>query len=296
MKKGQTGVFAVVLIIVGFIILIGLGLGFDTVDASHIGVKNRFGVLEGTMQPGMQWTGFFTHVEQYDLRLRKKIIEMNGADSAVDKDGQGIFATIEINYRLNPENVENAYSKIGIDNNLAEILNIDGTIKEGFKSVTSEYTSLEIFQKRSEVKQKAIEKIRENFPVDYFMLENVIITNIDFNPAFKAAIEAKKVAEETAKAREKEVDISKFEANKKIETARGIAESKKLQAEANAYETITLAKAEAEALSLKSKQLTPLMVQNNYIDAWNGQLPQYMLGSNTDILMSMPSNIEGGQE
>jgi regulator of protease activity HflC (stomatin/prohibitin superfamily) len=253
MKKGQTGVFAVVLIIVGFIILIGLGLGFDTVDASHIGVKNRFGVLEGTMQPGMQWTGFFTHVEQYDLRLRKKIIEMNGADSAVDKDGQGIFATIEINYRLNPENVENAYSKIGIDNNLAEILNIDGTIKEGFKSVTSEYTSLEIFQKRSEVKQKAIEKIRENF-------------------------------------------ISKFEANKKIETARGIAESKKLQAEANAYETITLAKAEAEALSLKSKQLTPLMVQNNYIDAWNGQLPQYMLGSNTDILMSMPSNIEGGQE
>ena len=69
---------------------------------------------------------------------------------------------------------------------------------------------------RSRVKQKAIEQIKSNFPELYFILDNVIISNLDFNPEFKSAIEAKKVAEELAKAKEQEVKVSKFEADKQI--------------------------------------------------------------------------------
>ena len=277
MNKGQGAFLSLVMIlmIIGFIVLM---IGFDTVDASHIGVKNKFGVLHGTMQPGMAWTGMFMDVYSYDLRMRQMHIEMYDESSAVDKDGQSIYADIEINYRLNPDNVEDAYAKIGKDKDIATILNLEGIIKEGFKSTTSKYNSLEIFQKRGQVKDDAIEKIKENFPSDYFILENVIISNLDFNPAFKEAIEAKKVAEETAKAREKEVDISKFEADKKIEEARGAAESK-----------LIIAKSEAEALRLKAQEITPLMVQNNWIDAWNGIMPQYMVGGDTSMLMQMPA-------
>lgn len=219
-------------------------------------------------------------------------IEMKGAQGAVDKDGQSVYAIIEINYKLKPDSVQNAYANIGLNSQLADVLRIEGRVKEGFKTITSEYTSLEIFQKRQEIKDKAIEQIQSRFPQEYFVLENIIISNLDFNPEFKAAIEGKKVAEEEAKKKEQEVKVQKFEADKKIETARGEAESKKLQAEAEAYQITVRAEAEAEALRLKKQQLTPEMIANNWIDAWQSggaQVPMYLTGGEgQQFLMQMP--------
>ena len=276
-KKGQVGIIlGVVFLIIVFILF----LGFDTVDANHKGVMVELGKYKGEMNSGIQWTGLFTTTYQYDLRLRKTSVEMIGENGAVDKDGQSVYATIEVIYRLNSENVADAYTNVGTDNMLANTLNVDGLIKEGFKTVTSEYSSLEIFQKRAEVKEKAIQRINENFPEHYFILDNVVISNIDFNPAFNQAIEEKKVAEESAKVREQEVFVAKYEADKKIETARGEAESTKLKAEAEAY-----------ALKIKSQELTPMMVQNNWIDAWDGKLPNYMLGQDSNLLMQLPNEV-----
>jgi len=295
-NKAQTGAaisVIVILMIVGLFIAI---VGFDSVDASHKGVKVRLGKITGTMEPGMEWTGLLTDVHQYDLRVRKMSVNMEGNQGAVDKDGQSVFATIEVNYKLNPLNVDKAYAEIGTDEYLADTLRLEGIVKEGFKTVTSQYTSLEIFQKRQEVKDKAIKQIQSRFPQTFFNIENVIISNIDFNPAFKQAIEQKKVAEETAKAKEQEVLVNKFEADKQIETARGEAESKKLQAEAEAYLITVKASAEAEALRLKSQELTPLMVQNNWIDAWatGANVPMYVAGEGgNNFLMEMPSQVVG---
>lgn len=282
------GVFITVLII-GLIIGIA---GFDKVDASHRGVKVKLGKITGTMEPGLEWTGLLTDVHQYDLRTRKMTVDMQGVNGAVDRDGQAIYATIDINYKLNPTNVAEAYEKVGHDEYLADTLRLEAIVAEGFKTITSEYTSLEIFQKRAEVKEKAIEQIQSKFPQEYFNIENVIISNIDFNPAFKAAIEAKKVAEETAKAKEQEVLVEKFEADKKIEAARGVAESAKLQSEAEAYQIKIIADAEAYSLRMKSQELTPMMIQNNWIDAWGrgASVPTYVTGDyGGNFLMQLPT-------
>lgn len=288
-RKGQIGILGGVALVF-FLCLIVYMLGFDTVNASYIGVKDQFGQIQGTMMPGMQWTGLFVHVEQYDLKTRKEVVEMNGSESAIDKDGQSVFARIEINYHLNPDVVVDAYTKVGHNDDMADILNIDGIVREAFKTVTSEYTSLEIFQKRAEVKDKTIEKIRMNFPTKYFTFDNVVISNIDYNAQFKAAIEGKKTAQELAKQTEAEVQIEQYKADKVIQQARGAAESVKLAADAQAYERLAIAKSEAEALGLKRIQINELMVQNNWIDKWNGALPTYMLGSGgSGFLFSMPT-------
>lgn len=277
-KKGVAGGIAVAALLIIFVgsIIICLA-GFDVVNASHVGVKNRFGVLHGTMTPGMAWTGLFMHVEQYNLRMRQMTVEMfEGEKTALSVDGQMVKARIEINYRLSPDNIQEAYSRIGKDKYLANTLMIDGVIREGFKSTVSKYRAEEVWQNRQKVKEEAIAKISNNFPVKYFVLENVVISDIDFNKAFLNAIELEKTNERLALAKEKEVEIEKNEADRKIAFAFGESESKKLAAEAEAY-----------ALNAKRKELTPLMVQNNWIDAWNGALPQYMLGDDTSILMSM---------
>ena len=280
-KKGQGGFILGGIIAVLFIGLIICLLGYDTVDTSHIGVKNRFGVQQGTMAPGMQWTGLFTHVEQYDLRSRTMTVVMDEKNSAVDHDGQNVYATVQINYHLKSENIETAYSRVGPDNTMENILNLQGLVQEGFKTVTSRHSSTEIWQQRDMVKQEAEDQIQKSFPSDYFVLDNVIISNLDYNPEFKKAIEAQKVNEKLALAKEQEVQIARFEADRKIEEARGIAESQALM-------TLRLAEAEAKSLELKKQQITPLMVQNNWIDKWDGKLPQYNFGSGTDVLMSMP--------
>ena len=54
------------------------------------------------------------------------------------------------------------------------------------------------------------------------------------------------------------------EAQKQIEAARGDSAS-----------TIIRARAEAEANRLKQQTLTPLIVQKEFVDRWNGVLPTY---------------------
>lgn len=302
-NKGQAG-FAVAgaLVVVIFIsTLFIMLLGFDTVDASHIGVMNQFGELKGVMLPGMKWTGIFTHVEQYDLRMRQSTVEMlTGEQVAVDKDGQSVKSRILINYRLIPENVQDAYARVGVDRDLATILNLDGIIREGFKTATAKYTSTEIWQNRDKIKEEAITIIEDNFPKQYFVLENVIIPDIDFNPAFMAAIEAQKTNEKLALAKEKEVDIAKFEADRKVAEQKGISESAKIQYDADAYKILKAAESEAESLRLKKEQISDQLIQLEWINAWKSggaQVPQWMMsngGSNSQFLMQIPMDKIGG--
>jgi len=304
-RKGQgmgaaIGLGALVL----FFVVIGvLFAGFDTVDASHKGVKVKLGEVKGTMDPGLEWTGMFVDVHQYNLRTRKMEVKMEGAEGAVDRDGQAVYARIEINYRLNPASVEDAYKGVGKDHELENVLNIDGIIREGFKSVTSNYTSLEIFQKRPQVKGAAIARMKMSFPEEYFVIENVVISNLDFNAAFKAAIESKKVAEETAKAEQEKVKIAEAEANFKIATAEGAKKEAELVADAQAYQKMKVAEAqafeikaiaeaeadgirakglaEADALRKRKAELTDDMVKVLAYEAWaqgGSQVPQTILG------------------
>jgi regulator of protease activity HflC (stomatin/prohibitin superfamily) len=293
-NKSQSGAIGtvIVLCIVVFIGVIIMSTGMDTVPANNLGVLVSFGQVKGTMTPGTRWTGLFTGAEIYDLRMRQLTVNMQGDQAAVDKDGQSVFATIDINYRFNPDNIIEAYTKVGNDAQLAKILNVEGIIKEGFKATTSKHTSTEIWQNREKIKQEAIQEISKNFPTKYFSLENVVVTNLDYNTAFKAAIEQQKTNEKLAFAKQAEVDIAKYQANIAIENARGAAESRKLDAEASAYVVLTQARAEAEGLSLRKQQITPLTIQSDMISKWSGNFPTYLIqtgAGGSNYLLNLPA-------
>jgi regulator of protease activity HflC (stomatin/prohibitin superfamily) len=292
-KKAQSigGAIAVILVVAFVVTIIVLLMGYDVVDASHLGVMNRFGVILGVMQSGMRWTGLMTHVEQYDLRERQMTVEMfDPLNSAVDRDGQMVFCRIQVNYRLNPDSVQDAYRKVGLDRDMAKILNIEGIIKENFKVITAHYSSTQMWQNRTLIKDQAITQIENKFPKEYFILDNVIISDLDYAQKFKDAIEAEKENEKLALAAQAAVSIAKFQADSAIETARGVGESNKIQ-------KIAAAEADARALELKRLQITPLMVENNWIDKWSGQVPTFLIMSgsgeeqNTNLLLQLPSSV-----
>ena len=93
---------------------------------------------------------------------------------------------------------------------------------------------------------------------------NQLTSNLVYPETFKRAIEAKNNAVQSALMAENKVKQAEAEAKIKVATAEG-----------NAQAMLTSAKAEAEANSLKQKTITPMLLQLEYINKWDGKLPVY---------------------
>jgi len=279
-KKGQLGAVAV---IVGVIVLIFVFFaGFDTVDASHKGVMIQFGNILGVQEPGIQWTGLFTNVEHYDMRTRKVELKMEGANGAATKEGQDVYATINVNYRIRPnaEVVVKLYQNIGREDNIEDVLNLKPIITEAFKQNTVKYGWEGVLDKREELKDKTVETIKEHFPNEYFEIESIVITNIGFSSAFESELEAKQVATQTALKEQNNLVTVEYQQKQEIEKYKAEAEKNRLQYTAD-----------TERLKAQKEQLTPEIIQKEWIAKWNGQLPMYVITSqeNANTLMQLPS-------
>jgi len=93
---------------------------------------------------------------------------------------------------------------------------------------------------------------------------NQFTSNLVYPETFKTAIEAKNNAVQSALMAENKVKQAEAEAKIKVATAEG-----------NAQALITSAKAEAEANRMKQQTLTPLLIQLEYVQKWDGKLPVY---------------------
>jgi prohibitin 2 len=259
MKKGQSGsdVFWGVFIVVCVLALVISILGFDQVDASHLGVMVKLGEIKGTMEPGLRWTGVFTHTYEYDMRLRKMTVQLLGEQSATDSTGQAVYGEVSINYMLkqNKDLVQHLYENVGRDEELASKLLIEQKIREGFKQATVQYEAIEILQNRQAVKDLAKENIKANFPTDYFEINDITIENIDFSPEFKQAIEDKKVATQEKLKESERLEVVKLQQAQEIEKY----------------------KAEAEKLRLQKAEITDQLNTQKMLEKWDGKLPQYLI-------------------
>ena len=79
------------------------------------------------------------------------------------------------------------------------------------------------------------------------------------------------------------------EVNKKIAiiNAEKQAAERIIQAKGEAEAILTKARAQAEANKEVAASLSDILVRQNYVDRWDGKLPQYMLGSDTNMLMQI---------
>jgi regulator of protease activity HflC (stomatin/prohibitin superfamily) len=147
---------------------------------------------------------------------------------------------------------------------------ITSIVTETPKSVVSTRTAMDIIANRGaitpEVEAAIVAAIGEQYHV---AINKVTITNIDFSDAFEQAVEEKMVAEQ-AKLK------ADYENEKKL-----------AQAEADAKAKIMAAEAEKQANELLEKSLTPQILQEMYLDKWDGKLPQVVTDGNT--MMQIPA-------
>jgi len=255
--------------VVGFFLMIFLFMSCERIDAGHVGVKvnlygDNKGVSDVTEVTGMVFYNPITHnIYEFPTFIQHK--EYTGDNSFVvnSKDGSEFHVSPIINYSVQREKVPSIFAKYRRSLEQIEEGFLKTSVFDAFRLATNKYTADELIGNRQayEVEVRKIlegQLLREGFVVNQFT------SNLVYPETFKTAIEAKNNAVQSALMAENKVKQAEAEAKIKVATAEG-----------NAQAMLTSAKAEAEANRMKQQTLTPLLLQLEYINKWDGKLPVY---------------------
>ncbi len=244
--------------IVGLFILITIFSSFTTIKSGEVGLKIRFGkIVDSSLNEGINFKiPYIEKIKKVNIKVQK--YENNDALSTSTKDMQIVNnIKISINYQVDGKKAVELYKTVGT--NYKETV-LEPAIQETIKAVISQYTSEELVTKRSEISLDINETLDERINKYGITSVSVAINNFDFSDAYNQAIEQKAVAEQ-------EVETSKNQ----LEKAKVDAETKRVKAQG-----------EAEANKLLEKSLTKEIIEQQFIEKWDGKLPTTYAGE--DIL------------
>lgn len=145
---------------------------------------------------------------------------------------------------------------------------ISGTLynytKDAFRVQLNKFTTDEIVSNRETV-EKAIEsQLREELTKEGFNLEQ-LTSGLKYPQSIVDAVNAKNKAVQEAQRVANELEIVKAEAEKKI----------------------VAAQAEKEANELRTKALTPAILQQQWIEKWDGTLPKVVTGEEVALMFNL---------
>jgi regulator of protease activity HflC (stomatin/prohibitin superfamily) len=255
--------------VLGFFTLTFLFFSCERIDAGHVGVKvNQYGDNKGVSDvvevTGMVFFNPITHsIYEFPTFIQHK--EYTGENSFVvnSKDGSEFHVSPIINYSVQRDKVPQIFAKYRRSLDQIEEGFLKTAVFDAFRLATNVYTADELISNRQkfEIEVRRIldgELGKEGFVITQFT------SNLLYPETFKKAIEAKNNAVQGALMAENKVKQAEAEAKIKVATAQG-----------NAQAMLTSAKAEAEANSLKQKTITPMLLQLEWINKWDGKLPVY---------------------
>jgi len=260
---------------------------FRVVPAGHVGVPVLFGeVKEPALTEGLNIINPLYDVEIMDCRIMKH----EGQYDAASKDMQNVHVTMALNFRIIPEKAPYIYQKIG--RSYGAIV-IDPAAQEVLKAVTALHNAGEILKTRPLIKQDVQEKLDSWLKKYSIDLREVSLANIGFDTEYEKAILDKQVQEQKAQEKEYLLVQEKIEANIKITKSKGIGDAAEAQAKGEAAALVIKGKAQADYNKKVAASLTPILMQQQYLETWNGQLPRFLMGDKGALpLIQLPTDEE----
>jgi regulator of protease activity HflC (stomatin/prohibitin superfamily) len=284
--------FVKISIIVGvFFIFLFSMVGCERIDAGHVGVKvNLYGDGKG-VDDVTEVTGwvfynpistkiveFPTYVQHKEYT--KKVDDYGDVESdesfiVNSKDGSEFHVSPILNYSVKREKVPYIFQKYRVELPQVEQGFLKTAVYDAFRIVANSYTADELIGNRELFEIKVRQVLQKQLEPEGFILSQ-FTSNLVYPETFKKAIEAKNNAVQAA-----------LRAENEVKTAEAQAKIKIAKAEGNAQAMLTSAKAEAEANRLKQQTITPMLLQLEWINKWNGQLPSTQLGSGTNMMYNI---------
>lgn len=228
--------------------------GVRTVDPGEAGVMKSWGKVDADAKPPGLY--MYNPFRSSLIILSTQTQKFDGDSEVYTKDVQQVQVSFTINYALNLDSVVKIYSSVGED---YEKVLIPQVISGNMKNVIGKWDAIELVANRSKATADIEAAISEGLKGYGINVSGFQLTNIKFQPQFEAAVEAKVAAVQQA------------------EQAHN--ETVKIQEKAN--QTIISAKADAEAMQIKSEALAKNqgLIAYEAVQKWNGKLPEIVGGN-----------------
>lgn len=229
------------------------------VPTGHRGVITNYGEIVSIESEGLAWYNPITHdSEMIDVRQKKWASETE----VYTKDVQQANVSFALTYQLDPKSVKKVFGDVG--SNWSEIL-VPQVVEQSIKDVFGSSEAVkDAINNRPLVQAQILKKVRVGLRRRNVLVTGFEINDIAFSKAFDKANEAKQVAVENAKAEQ----------------------NKTVAVQERANQRVIAAKADAEAMKIKTAALTgnAKLVEYEAVQKWNGRLPVYMMGNSTPFI------------
>lgn len=221
------------------------------VPVGERGVLMRLGVV----QPRVLGEGahvivpVLQSVKTLSVRLQSHVQN----SEAATRDLQDVVIDLAVRWHLPSERVPWVYQRLG-DNAAVISTVLEPAVEDGIKTVVATLTAEQLITQRDDLRQRLEALLSDRLNPFDLMLDGIDILQLDFSPRFRAAVEAKQVAEQDARRAAYEAITAQRQAAARVYRAEG----------------------EAKAQDLLRATLSQEVLQHQALERWNGHLPLVM--------------------
>ena len=254
------------------------------VPANSVGIKySPFnGTSEVTLSEGFHGKNLFDKV--YKISTEVQSMEVSGLTTQT-RDAQYVTSVIDVKYRVSSANAYLVFTQFRTLDKMSETL-IAPTTQRVMELITTNYNVMEVLgDKRSEIYKELEIKLTEEFSKYGVEFYSISIIDMDAGEAIENAITAEAVAKKAVETAEQELLKAETEAKQKSVVAQAEQDAAKIEAETKLIQ----AEAEKKANELLQKSLTEDILIQQWIEKWNGKVPEYYGGNGADLIFNTGS-------
>jgi len=244
------------------------------VDSGEIGIKfhkwsaseQDYGGVEGTCKGWVFYNPITSSVFTYPTYIQRwdcPSFEVNAKDASV------FHMDPTIAYRIDPGKACDIFTKYrkGIEELQAGYIRT--CIYEAYRTCANAYSSDSLMGHRANFESDVRSRLERSLMAEGFIVEE-FTSKIEPPKSLSDMIDEKNRAVQSALKAENQVKEAEAQAKIRIAEAKGNAEAMQIKADAEAYYNRTIA-----------ASLSPLIVQEDWIEKWDGKLPTFTGGGNT---------------
>jgi len=274
-------VVAMVVVPIGALMIVSSGVRM--IGAGQVGVALLFGkVQQVALHEGINLVNPLYDVVEMNTRVQKHQARYDAAS----KDLQAVHVEMVLNYRLLPDKATEVYQRIGP--NYASTI-IDPAAQEVLKANTALHVATDILQKRPLIKADVQRDLTTWLAKYGIEMKEASLANIRFDPAYEKAIEAKQIEEQKAEQKRYELIQAQRQAEIAAAQAKGQGDAAREKAKGDSEAIRIRGSAEAEYNQKVAASLTQTLIQQRYLEKWDGKLPQFSAGGSTPgMLFNLP--------
>jgi regulator of protease activity HflC (stomatin/prohibitin superfamily) len=297
--------------VIGVVSAIMIFNSLHIIETGNVGVKSTMGQIEREeLKPGLNFAmpiiskieNVFTKtiMVNYTPEQKPDTQEVYYERSLKGEDKTGLEMGIDLIVEVNPQSDQMAdmFIEVGREGLTKKVLQ---PIRGAARKVLGQYNAESVMSQRKEVENTIQQELEKVFSKnDYFKLVNMQLKKIYLPPKVQDAIERVQLAKQDAASKKEQIVANKAlaqsqvelaigEANAVRERAQASADSVLIKAKANAEANIIESKAQAQANDIISKSLTPVLIQQNTVEAWKSggaKVPKFV-GSNSQFIFDL---------